>query len=50
MLNRFPHFASSEDIKGWWRWESACYLKYARLDLEKKRANFNKIKAAFNAS
>jgi hypothetical protein len=50
VLNRFPHLASSEDIKGWGRWESACYLKYARLDLEKKRAIFNKIKAAFNAS
>ena len=49
VLARFPHLASSEDIKGWGRWESACYLKYSRLDLDKKKAIFDKIKKAFNS-
>jgi hypothetical protein len=47
-LNRFPHLASSEDIKGWGRWDSSCYTKYARLTLDKKRAIFKKITSALN--
>ena len=48
-LNRFPHLATSEDIRGWGRWDSACYLKYARLNLDKKRAIFQRIAKALNS-
>ena len=48
-LNRFPHLASTEDIRGWGRWDSACYTKYARLNLDKKKAIFKKIAAALNS-
>lgn len=47
-LNRFPHLATSEDIKGWGRWDSTCYTKYARLTLDKKRVIFMKIASALN--
>lgn len=47
-LNRFPHLASSEDIKGWGRWDSECYTRYARLNIEKKRAIFQKIAQALS--
>jgi hypothetical protein len=49
-LNRFPGLASDDDIKGWGRWDSACYSKYARLQLDKKRAIFRKISSALNRS
>jgi len=45
-LNRFPHLANSDDIKGWGRWDSNCYSRYARLNVEKKRAIFGKIAIA----
>jgi hypothetical protein len=48
-LNRFPHLASSEDIKGWGRWDSQCYTKYARLNLEQKKAIFQKISTALTS-
>ena len=49
-LNRFPDLATDEDIKGWGRWDSSCYSKYARLQLDKKRAIFSKIVSALNRS
>lgn len=48
-LNKFPHLATSEDIRGWGRWDSACYLKYARLNLDKKKAIFQRIAKALNS-
>jgi len=48
-LARFPELASSEEIKGWGRWESAAYTSYTRLNLDKKRAIFSKIVQALNA-
>jgi hypothetical protein len=42
-LNRFPHLATSDDIKGWGRWDSDCYTRYARLNLEQKKTIFQKI-------
>ena len=47
-LNRFPHLANSEDIKGWGRWDSDCYTRYARLNVEKKKAIFQKIAVALS--
>jgi hypothetical protein len=47
-LDRFPHLASSDDIRGWGRWDSACYTRYARLNLDRKRAIFKKIAFALN--
>ena len=48
-LNRFPHLASSDDIKGWGRWDSNCYTRYARLNLEQKKTIFQKIAWALSA-
>ena len=48
-LARFPDLATSEEIKGWGRWESAAYLSYTRLQLDKKKAIFKKIALALNA-
>jgi hypothetical protein len=36
-------------MKGWGRWESAAYLSYTRLQLDKKKAIFKKIALALNA-
>lgn len=49
-LARFPHLASTEDIRGWGRWDSSCYLKYTRLNLDKKKAIFKRITDALNSS
>ena len=45
-LAKFPRLANSEDIKGWGRWDSACYMRYTRLKLDRKRAIFSKISSA----
>ena len=42
-LARFPDLASSEEVKGWGRWDSSCYLRYSRLKLDRKRQIFGKI-------
>ena len=48
-LERFPNLASSEDIKGWGRWESAAFKKYARLKVDKRREIFEKISRAISS-
>ena len=45
-LARFPELASSEEVKGWGRWSSDCYKKYARLKVDRKKAIFRKISLA----
>jgi hypothetical protein len=45
-LSLHPDLASSDDIKGWGRWQSDCYSRYTRLWHDQKRAIFKKISAA----
>jgi hypothetical protein len=45
-LSLHPELASSDDIKGWGRWQSDCYTRYTRLRHGQKRAIFEKISAA----
>jgi hypothetical protein len=42
----FPDLVTSEQIKGWGRWQSDCYLLYTRLTLKEKEQIFGKIKIA----
>jgi hypothetical protein len=45
-LSLHPELASSDNIKGWGRWQSDCYTRYTRLHHSQKRAIFEKISAA----
>jgi hypothetical protein len=45
-LALFPELINSDDIKGWGRWHSECYMRYTRLRHDQKRAIFNKITTA----
>jgi hypothetical protein len=47
-LSLHPEIASSDDIKGWGRWNSECYNRYTRLRHDQKRAIFDKISAAIS--
>jgi len=49
VLNKFPELASSDDIKGWGRWNSDCYQRYTRLKIEQKKKIFEKITWALTA-
>jgi len=49
VLNKFPDLASSDDIKGWGRWNSDCFQRYTRLRTDQKRKIFAKIEWALNA-
>jgi len=42
-LERHPDMMSSDDIKGWGRWNSEAYEKYTRLKLDQKKKIFKKI-------
>jgi hypothetical protein len=46
----FPDLMSSDQIKGWGRWQSDCYMLYTRLSLLKKEQIFNKIRQALVAT
>ena len=46
-LSRFPDLMSSDDVKGWGRWNSECYQRYTRLKVEQKMAIFQKIMMIF---
>ena len=46
-LSRFPDLMSSDDVKGWGRWNSECYQRYTRLKVEQKMAIFQKIITIF---
>jgi hypothetical protein len=46
ILAMFPDLVTSEQIKGWGRWQSDCYLLYTRLTLKEKEQIFGKIKIA----
>lgn len=43
-LANFPEIAGNQEIMGWGRWSSSAYERYAKLELEKRRAIFGKIK------
>jgi hypothetical protein len=45
-LAMFPDLISSDQIKGWGRWQSDCYQLYTRLSLLEKEQIFEKIKKA----
>jgi hypothetical protein len=47
-LSLHPELASSDDIKGWGRWNSDCYMRYTRLRHDQKRAIFDKIATALS--
>jgi len=49
ILNKFPELASSDDIKGWGRWNSDCFQTYTRLRIDQKKKIFSKIEWALNA-
>jgi len=42
-LSVHPELANSDEIKGWGRWNSECYTRYARLKHEQKEKIFTKI-------
>jgi hypothetical protein len=42
----FPDLVTSDQIKGWGRWQSDCYQLYTRLSLMEKESIFGKIKTA----
>jgi hypothetical protein len=46
----FPDMVTSDQIKGWGRWQSDCYQLYTRLSLMEKEQIFGKIKQALYAS
>jgi hypothetical protein len=46
----FPDLVTSDQIKGWGRWQSDCYMLYTRLSLLEKEQIFGKIKQALVAS
>ena len=48
-LCRFPDLMSSEDVKGWGRWDSDCYSRYTRLKIDQKREIWAKIIAALSS-
>jgi hypothetical protein len=50
ILSMFPDLVSSDQIKGWGRWQSDCYQLYTRLSLLEKEQIFGKIKQALYAS
>jgi len=45
-LSLFPELITSDDIRGWGRWNSDCFTRYTRLRHDQKRAIFGKITAA----
>jgi hypothetical protein len=46
ILAMFPDLMTSDQIKGWGRWQSDCYMLYTRLSLLEKEQIFEKIKHA----
>ena len=46
ILAMFPDLVTSDQIKGWGRWQSDCYQLYTRLTLKEKEQIFGKIKIA----
>jgi len=50
ILAMFPDLVSSDQIKGWGRWQSDCYMLYTRLSLLEKEQIFGKIKQALVAA
>jgi hypothetical protein len=46
----FPDLMSSDQIKGWGRWQSDCYMLYTRLSLIEKEQIFDKIRQALVAT
>jgi hypothetical protein len=46
VLAMFPDLVTSDQIKGWGRWQSDCYQLYTRLSLPEKESIFEKIKSA----
>lgn len=46
-LSRFPDLMSSDDVKGWGRWDSDCYSRYTRLKVDQKLQIFRKIMSVF---
>ena len=48
-LAKKPELQNSEDIKGWGRWDSDCYARYTRLQLDRKKAIFVKICNLFSS-
>jgi hypothetical protein len=50
ILSMFPDMVTSDQIKGWGRWQSDCYQLYTRLSLMEKEQIFGKIKQALYAS
>jgi hypothetical protein len=49
VLAMFPDLVTSDQIKGWGRWQSDCYQLYTRLSLLEKESIFDKIKSALIA-
>jgi len=49
VLAMFPDLVTSDQIKGWGRWQSDCYQLYTRLSLLEKESIFEKIKSALIA-
>ena len=49
VLAMFPDLVTSDQIKGWGRWQSDCYQLYTRLSLFEKESIFGKIKSALIA-
>ena len=45
-LAKTPYLANDQDIKGWGRWDSPCYRRYTRLELDRKRHIYGKIRSA----
>ncbi len=50
ILSMFPDMVTSDQIKGWGRWQSDCYQLFTRLSLMEKEQIFGKIKQALYAS
>jgi hypothetical protein len=50
ILAMFPDLVTSDQIKGWGRWQSDCYMLYTRLSLVEKEQIFGKIKQALVAA
>jgi len=48
-LSTFPELATSDDIKGWGRWNSECYNRYTRLRLDQREKIFSKIADALRS-
>ena len=46
VLAKSPDLASDQDIKGWGRWDSPCYKRYTRLELDRKKYIYSKISSA----